>query len=412
MGSDETGTAPTKNEKSTSTAQQEQANVCVYPDWPAIQAYYGAGVTLPPPYYNSGVTSGHPPHPYMWGPQALMPPYGAPYAAIYSHGGIYAHPSLSHGSNGQGVPLPNAVAGPPSAGATAKSPSNKDHVSTKKSKGFDGLAVSLGNGNAGSGTGSQSEENATDASSSGSDGNTTASGGDRLQRKRSRESTTPTGMNGKAEAPNDSVIGREANATSGVAGKPSGTMPPALELMDTSNGKTKAGAPSVPPSTMAALPQHDVVSSELWIQDERELKRERRKQSNRESARRSRLRKQAETEELSLKVDTLNTENIALKSEMNRLTEKIETLKHQNAALKEKLKSTELGHPIELASSKIEDQGTATLSTENFLSRVNNSEPPKGQFEGDARENSNSKSGTKLHQLLESSPRTDAVAAG
>lgn len=30
----------------------------------------------------------------------------------------------------------------------------------------------------------------------------------------------------------------------------------------------------------------------LWIQDEREMKRQRRKQSNRESARRSRLRKQ------------------------------------------------------------------------------------------------------------------------
>lgn len=30
----------------------------------------------------------------------------------------------------------------------------------------------------------------------------------------------------------------------------------------------------------------------IWIQDERELKRQRRKQSNRESARRSRLRKQ------------------------------------------------------------------------------------------------------------------------
>ncbi|KAK9145312.1 hypothetical protein Sjap_005215 [Stephania japonica] len=396
MGSDETGTAPAKNEKSTSPAQ-EQANVCVYPEWPAIQAYYGAGVTLPPPYYNSGVTSGHTPHPYMWGPQALMPPYGAPYAAIYSHGGIYAHPSLSHGSNGQAVPPPNAVAGPPSAGAPAKSPSNKDHISTKKSKGFDGLAVSLGNGNAGSGTGSQSEENATDASSSGSDGNTTASG---------------VSMNGKAEAPNDSAIGGETNATSGVAGKPSGTMSQALELMDTSNGKTKAGAASVPPPTMAALPQHDVVSSELWNQGERELKRERRKQSNRESARRSRLRKQAETEELALKVDSLNTENIALKSEMNRLTEKIDTLKQQNTALKEKVKSTELGHPIELASSKIEDQGTATLSTENLLSRVNNSESTKGKFESDARENSNSKSGTKLHQLLESSPRTDAVAAG
>uniref|UniRef100_A0A251V9R6 Putative basic-leucine zipper domain-containing protein n=1 Tax=Helianthus annuus TaxID=4232 RepID=A0A251V9R6_HELAN len=36
----------------------------------------------------------------------------------------------------------------------------------------------------------------------------------------------------------------------------------------------------------------DNMQSQLWLQDERELKRQRRKQSNRESARRSRLRKQ------------------------------------------------------------------------------------------------------------------------
>jgi uncharacterized membrane protein YdbT with pleckstrin-like domain len=53
-------------------------------------------------------------------------------------------------------------------------------------------------------------------------------------------------------------------------------------------------------------------------QDDREQKRQRRKQSNRESARRSRLRKQAECEQLSEKVTTLETENAALKEE-NRL---------------------------------------------------------------------------------------------
>jgi len=24
----------------------------------------------------------------------MMPPYGAPYAAIYAHGGVYAHPAV------------------------------------------------------------------------------------------------------------------------------------------------------------------------------------------------------------------------------------------------------------------------------------------------------------------------------
>ena len=53
--------------------------------------------------------------------------------------------------------------------------------------------------------------------------------------------------------------------------------------------------------------------------DERELKRQRRKQSNRESARRSRLRKQAECEELGGRVDALSTENITLRAELDRL---------------------------------------------------------------------------------------------
>ena len=55
------------------------------------------------------------------------------------------------------------------------------------------------------------------------------------------------------------------------------------------------------------------------MQDEREVKRQRRKQSNRESARRSRLRKQAECEGLSTKVTDLETENARLKEEVKLL---------------------------------------------------------------------------------------------
>ena len=49
-------------------------------------------------------------------------------------------------------------------------------------------------------------------------------------------------------------------------------------------------------------------------QDEREVKRQRRKQSNRESARRSRLRKQAECEALAVRVNELMNENIKLRA--------------------------------------------------------------------------------------------------
>ena len=49
------------------------------------------------------------------------------------------------------------------------------------------------------------------------------------------------------------------------------------------------------------------------MQEEREGKRLRRKQSNRESARRSRLRKQAESESLTTRVEHLTTENARLR---------------------------------------------------------------------------------------------------
>lgn len=62
------------------------------------------------------------------------------------------------------------------------------------------------------------------------------------------------------------------------------------------------------------------------ITDERELKRLRRKQSNRESARRSRLRKQAECEQLAQRVKELATENARLKEEKMQLVAQIEIL--------------------------------------------------------------------------------------
>ena len=76
---------------------------------------------------------------------------------------------------------------------------------------------------------------------------------------------------------------------------------------------------------------------EMWM-DERELKRQRRKQSNRESARRSRLRKQAECEELGGRVDALSTENITLRAELKRLNDACGSLETDNKTLADKLK--------------------------------------------------------------------------
>ncbi|KAK4352921.1 hypothetical protein RND71_028439 [Anisodus tanguticus] len=42
----------------------DQSNIHVYPDWAAMQAYYGPRLAVPP----YVVAPGHAPHPYMWGP--------------------------------------------------------------------------------------------------------------------------------------------------------------------------------------------------------------------------------------------------------------------------------------------------------------------------------------------------------
>ncbi|KAJ0734577.1 putative transcription factor bZIP family [Helianthus annuus] len=81
--------------------------------------------------------------------------------------------------------------------------------------------------------------------------------------------------------------------------------------------------PGVPPQIMV----------DQWGQDEREFKRQK-KQSNRESARRSRLRKQAECEGLQARVETLNNENHSLRDELQRLSEECGKLTAENDSIK------------------------------------------------------------------------------
>lgn len=64
-------------------------------------------------------------------------------------------------------------------------------------------------------------------------------------------------------------------------------------------------------------------------QDEREVKRQRRKQSNRESARRSRLRKQAECEALAVRVNELMNENVKLRAANEQLLKLQQLSSHQ-----------------------------------------------------------------------------------
>lgn len=83
---------------------------------------------------------------------------------------------------------------------------------------------------------------------------------------------------------------------------------------------------------------------EQW--DERELKKQKRKLSNRESARRSRLRKQAECEELGQRAEALKSENSSLRIELDRIKKEYEELLSKNTSLKAKLGETGGGDSV------------------------------------------------------------------
>ncbi|KAL0464878.1 UNVERIFIED_CONTAM: Common plant regulatory factor 1 [Sesamum latifolium] len=329
---------PSKSEKSSPPAM-DQNSVHVYPDWATMQAFYGPRLAVPP-YMNSAVASPHAPPPYMWGPpQSMIPPYGAPYAAFYAHGGVYAHP---------GVPLAGTSL---SMETPVKSSGNTDGGFVKKLKEIDGLAISIGNGNGSSaehGTERRTSDSYdTDDSSDGSNGDTAGAG--QSGKKRSRQGS-PSRGDGKVEKKNSIV--------------------PALEV-----GRASEKMIDAIPHTNAPVKAMENMNTALELKDpsltnERELKRERRKQSNRESARRSRLRKQ------------------------------------------EKLKDAQLGQADEISLHKIDDlRLKKPVGTVNLLARVNNSDSTdRRNEEGESYENRSP--GAKLHQLLDSSPRTDAVAAG
>ncbi|XP_077214952.1 G-box-binding factor 1-like isoform X3 [Tasmannia lanceolata] len=348
MGSGEEST-PTKPTKPTA-ATQELPSTPSYSDWAtSMQAYYGAGGT-PPPFFTPTVSSPTP-HPYMWGGQHLMPPYGTPlpYPAMYPPGGIYGHPSMA---SAQGT-----VMTPSETERTGAD--GKDRVSTKNSKessGNMGLLVSEKSRNGGKAAPSSANDGSSESGGSGIEGYSDTSDENTNQqefsatRKRSFDQMLVDGANAQN---NNSAT----NPLGSVPGKPAVTVPTTnlnigMDLWNTSSAgavpmKARPNAPGISPAVApsAMVGRDGVLPEQLWIHDERELKRQRRKQSNRESARRSRLRKQAECEQLAAKVDSLTSENQTLRNEMQRLAEDCEKLTSENASIREQL--TQLyGHDV------------------------------------------------------------------
>ncbi|KAL1810122.1 hypothetical protein ACET3Z_027112 [Daucus carota] len=329
MGAGEENT-PSKQSKPTAPVQEVQTPPS-YPDWSSsMQAYYGAGAA--PAFYASTVAPPTP-HPYMWGGQhPLMPPYGTPIPyPVYPPGGMYAHPSIATN--------PSMV---PTAESEGKAVDGKDRNPTKKSKGA--------SGNASSGVGKAGDSGKA-ASSSGNDGGTQSaeSGSDGSSDGGSDENTNHEFSTGKKGSFHQ-MLADGASAQNTVAGSvpgnalvsvPAANLNIGMDLWNASpagNGSLKVrqnpSAAVVPGTVMG----RDAMMPDQWVnQDERELKRQKRKQSNRESARRSRLRKQAECEELQGRVETLNNENRSLRDELKRLSEECEKVTSENNTIKEEL---------------------------------------------------------------------------
>ncbi|CAH8300080.1 unnamed protein product [Eruca vesicaria subsp. sativa] len=335
----EPSTPPTSSQEPSSAVSGGMAT----PEWSGFQAYS----PMPPHGY---VASSPQPHPYMWGVQHMMPPYGTPthpYVTMYPPGAMYGHPSMPPGSypySPYAMPSPNGTTEAASGNTTggtegdAKQSEGKEKLPIKRSRGSLGsLNMITGKNPGASANGAYSKRHsASDGSSEGSDANS--------------QNNSGSGHDGKDASEN----GGSANADhrNGSVGTPVSQTVPIMPV-------TAAGVPCPPtnlnigmeywgaPPTSASTPVHGVVApvardgghSQSWLHDDREVKRQKRKQSNRESARRSRLRKQAECDELAQRAEVLNGENASLRAEINKLRSQCEELTSENTSLKDQLLS-------------------------------------------------------------------------
>ncbi|XP_057478608.1 bZIP transcription factor 16-like isoform X1 [Actinidia eriantha] len=373
MGSRETEkSAKEAKEPKTPTPQEQSSSTPAgtpTPDWSGFQAYS----PMPP---HGFLASSPQAHPYMWGVQHVMPPYGTPphpYVAMYPHGGIYAHPAMPPGSypfSPFAMPSPNGIAEasgntPSSMEADGKLSEGKEKLPIKRSKGSLGsLNMITGKNNepgktsgaSANGVSSKSAESASEGSSEGSDAN--SQNDSQIKSGRSQDSfEAEASQNGGAmhgsQNGGPNAVPTMVNPTMSIVpipavGVPGGVPGPTTNLnigMDYWGTATSSTLPAMrgkaPPAPVAGgmvnAGSRESLQSQLWLQDERELKRQRRKQSNRESARRSRLRKQAECDELALRAEALKEENATLRSELSRIRSEYEQLVAQNASLKERL---------------------------------------------------------------------------
>ncbi|XP_022860760.1 bZIP transcription factor 16-like isoform X1 [Olea europaea var. sylvestris] len=130
----------TKESKFSSSQEQNSATSgMVTAEWAAFQGYS--------PMPSHGFLASSPqPHPYMWGVQQFMPPFGTPphpYVAMYPPGSIYAHPTIPPGSypfSPFAMPSPNGI-----AEASPNTPGNME-LDGKSSEGKEKLPIKVSRG--------------------------------------------------------------------------------------------------------------------------------------------------------------------------------------------------------------------------------------------------------------------------
>eukprot|EP00250_Pteridium_aquilinum_P009717 c18883_g1_i1 orf=438-1364(+) len=305
MGTEEMGSFSKMLEQTQSSAAAVATTGAMQfpPEWAAFQAYYNSGMAPMPP-----------PNPYMWGAQPMMPPYATPpFTSMYPHGGMYAHPSMSAGNHpyspyssatGSAREVQGALV-PVGLDAEGKAKSKSPLKNSNGNSGNLGRLTSKGEdaqkGGPSNGFGSYSAASGSERSTEGSEDDSQIGITDQLFSEApngglhnvnhaegsSPVLSTPISTGGKQFA--GAEVGMNLNNWNGGTG-----------LLHAGGQSKHSGsaamATALAPSTNMQVHAPDRGARELGLQDEREMKRQRRKQSNRESARRSRLRKQAECE--------------------------------------------------------------------------------------------------------------------
>ncbi|GBG79321.1 hypothetical protein CBR_g29470 [Chara braunii] len=331
--------------------QEQQQSANSFSEWAAaFQAYYGSGAQPPPHgagYYAPATSGPQAHHPYIWGGQ--MMPYGAPpppYPTMYPAGAMY-HPSISPSTHPYGqfstgtIPTPTSPGttdGPTLRGKVPASSNGEAKTAEGNGSGFPfGNSVKRCKSNAALVPSASAGDTAKPGHNS---GDAMSNSGDSGGSEDSSDSEDEPGQNGSlayrkrtydqnsAEA-SASVPGHGSTRSGSIVaagnGGPTTTLGVSMDYWQNSTAtstpitaatSTKSAmvpkravttgavvpipppppplpppAPSSMTSLVPAPTSHDGLQ-DLWYQDEREVKRQRRKQSNRESARRSRLRKQ------------------------------------------------------------------------------------------------------------------------